>query len=230
MSVLKLIGFSDDVEINLAQESLIAQEKILAQASQIKSVDNAFEAQVAADVMKEAAKITKEVEAARKSIKEPVLELGRKIDKASKDFCLQLNAEKTRLSRALGLYQEAQRKIAERARKEAEEAVRKAEAEARMSAGAALIEKGEAAFDEEVKKGAEIVKKAKEEIAEIKSNEPTGLKFVKKKVYEVTDIKKLYESHPDLVTLTDNKSMINAFIKTRDFVPGLKITEEVKSI
>ena len=101
------------------------------------------------NVLRDIARLLKETEDGRKQVKQPVLDLGRRIDAAAAEFVATLEAQKTRLNGLLVTYETEQRKIAmeaERVRqaeiarqqKEAREAQEKIDREARDAEQARL--------------------------------------------------------------------------------------------
>lgn len=120
-------------ELTIAPEAMALRERALNKAAEIETVANADESYIAGHRVRELAALRNVVERSRKMVKEPVLEVGRKIDQAAKDFLADVLAEENRIK---ALVEDHARQVAE-ARRVAEEAERKAAAEARAAREAA---------------------------------------------------------------------------------------------
>jgi hypothetical protein len=80
----------------------IRRDEALTTAMGIMAVADAEENDAAIGAIKAIAAVEKELEEARKSVKAPLLDLGRKLDGACERFKAELTREKTRLSRMAG--------------------------------------------------------------------------------------------------------------------------------
>jgi DNA repair exonuclease SbcCD ATPase subunit len=79
----------------------------------------------ATEALKALKKVLNAVEATRKRVKEPVLDMARLIDSTAKEFAAELNEEFARIQRACADYQTAQlERVREQERRRAEEAAR----------------------------------------------------------------------------------------------------------
>jgi hypothetical protein len=152
----------DGSAVIVDQSAVAIREEALTIAAGIGLVRNPAENEAATEALRRLGAVRKTTEATRKELKEPLLDLGRKIDATAKDFLAEVDAEETRIKRITADYQSeilAQQREAERIRRaeqeridserrreqeriaeekfRAEEAIRKAaEAEARAKADA----------------------------------------------------------------------------------------------
>lgn len=107
--------------VSYTKEAEAMRDDALAIAGAIGKVTNAEEQQIAVNAQAEIQRVRQLAEKARKAAKEPVLEFGRKIDSAAKDFVSELDAEMTRISQLVGSFQQLEQmkmRAAEQARQE----------------------------------------------------------------------------------------------------------------
>jgi hypothetical protein len=128
-----LILAGDGYQLTIAPEAFALRERALTKAANIVAVTSHDESYEAGHRVKEIAALRNLVERSRKAVKEPVLEVGRRIDQAAKDFLADLNAEEGRIKQ---LIEGHAYRLAEE-RRIAEEAERRAAAEARAAREAA---------------------------------------------------------------------------------------------
>ncbi len=143
---LLLVTGIDSASITAAEDAIQRRDTLLASARRGTSVRTADGAQRAAEIMREIKAFTGLIEATRKEVKAPVLEIGKKIDSVSNTLTADLQAEYDRISRLLGAYQ------AEERRKQEEAAQRAREEEQRLLEEAAAKQR---AIDEEAQRKAE---------------------------------------------------------------------------
>lgn len=231
MSLLTLTGLQG-AQIELASDAVSARDMRLSEARSIVRIDDEIDAEAAAAVLKDVAALLKATEAARTEIGAPVLELQRKINGLAKDFCAPLEAEKTRLSRVLGAWQQAQRDAAEKARIEAMENAKRVAREEAAKLAAAEIEHGEGSAEVAEAQTAAVtrVAEARVAVAQAAPAQPAGTQVRRPWVFEVTDLAALAKAHPELVVITPNKAAINAVIKHNQNIPGLRIWQDCKAI
>lgn len=143
-NLINLTNISD-AKISISQNVFDKKFELLGLSAAIITVGSFEEQESATQALNAISKLLKDVEAARKTVKSPVFELGRKIDELAKNFSGELESEKNRISRLIGSYvaeQERQRlaeerrlrEEAERKRREEEEAQRKAQETNKRSA------------------------------------------------------------------------------------------------
>lgn len=233
--VLTLSGLTT-ATVDISQEARDHRNALLALTADVTTVTTAEEARIAAEVLKNVKAFTRTIEETRKIVKEPVLAIGRKVDDVAKEMTVKLDAEATRISRALGDYQaEEQRKAAEARRKAAEEEQRIKDEAAQKLADAAQSSRSEAAYE---KKAEKIETAAFNQIAEVKAGLTTaapiaGTSTRREVAFEVTDIEALYEAAPAFVILTVNTAALKAALKALPegkSLPGVRHWYEVKAI
>lgn len=230
-SFLQLVGI-ESTAIVLNESSIQKRDKLLAESSFIMSVSDAMDADAATAVLREITAQIKSCEESRVEIGKPVLEITKKINGAAKDFSFKLEAEKARLSRIIGAYQQAEREKAEKAQREAAEEARRIADEQAKKIFAAEIEHGadsseaQKAQEEAVNKVAE----ARVAVANVAPVQPAGTAVKKTWKFTVLDIKALAEAHPELVIVTPNTAAINAILKHNQSIPGLKVWQDVTTI
>lgn len=225
-------------EVSIEPAALEVREKLAAQAAQIKAVAIRSEAELAAAVLKDISQNLKEMEAARKAVKAPVLALGKKIDALAAEFSKPLESEKTRLSLLIGAFQaEEERKAreeAERIRREEVERIKAAEEEKRKAEEAARSLSFDEAFDaqEKIEKSKSVIREASELIVNAPKSAPKieGARIVKYVKFEVTDAAALIKTHPELFSPDSVK--IGAFVKLinpEEAPEGLRVWIETKA-
>ena len=228
---LTLTGLAD-AQISVAPDAHERRSIALNAAARVGEVADAMDAEDAADALRLLAALSKETEAARKIVKEPVLALGKKIDETAKTFIADVEREKARIETALGTHQAAERRKADEARRAAEiEANRKAAEAAR-----AAIVADHAATQAEADRAQQAAAKAEVEAAEarivaaeISPTKPAGVAVRETWKFEVTDINALFKARPDLCLIEPNNAAIRAQIQHNQSLPGLRIWQEAKA-
>lgn len=242
----KLIPIKLDGEgwsISVTQEAKAKKLTLLKEAEQIHVVKDNDQAEVARYCLKELTEFSQLLEKSRKEVKEPVLEAGRKIDTAAKDFIKDVESQKARITTLISNHAREQEAIRQEAMRKQQEAAlelqRKAleEERKRVAAERAALAAEQAILDASSKKeraAAQLLAeaaRAKEllaekarldaEAAEKREDQATmavmasaAPKGVKPQLdYEVSDIHLLYRNHPELVELTPKRSLILAELK-----------------
>jgi hypothetical protein len=219
-------------QIELAPDAFERRRIALAAAARVPAVTDAMDAEEAADALRGLATLAKEIEAARKIVKEPVLTLGKKIDETAATFIVEVAAEKARIERALGDYQAAEQRKADAARRAAqEEADRLARAAAQAHRDAERASATmQAEYSRDVAEQAETAAvEARVVAAEIAPVKPAGVAVRQSWKYEVVDIKALFKARPDLCVIEPNNAGIRAQIPHNQNIPGLRIWQEAKA-
>lgn len=220
MSDLLTVSDVAGVEVALLPDAEQTKRVLLQGSRTIKVIEDAFDAECAADQLKNLSSAIKDMEDARKTVKAPVLDLGRRIDAIAKEWLAEIESEKKRISRVLGDYQLAERKKREAAEYEA----RKAEIEAREKAEAALadgdVEAAQAAADKIVES------KAMVEASHHKISGTSVREVVK---FEVEDIEALFKARPDLCKIEPNTALIRETVKVTPIIPGVRVWKEAVS-
>lgn len=249
-----LILTGDGYGLTIAPEAEALRAKLLADASSISEVTDEQSCAIARQALKSLADFRLRLEKSRKDVKEPVLDLGRKIDKAAADFGAPTSTEEKRINGLIANYAaeqerkrreaeaEARRQAAEaeRLRLEAERAKREAEEAAKRAANADQMTLDDVASQAAAKAEAEAAERARLEAqqkaaqAAIAATSPSVAKAKPVLDYTVTDIVALYRACPDLVDLTPKRREILARLKAmqdRDIppaIPGIQVTEVFK--
>lgn len=234
----------------LQPAAYMIKASILENSAIIKAVENDFAQQIAVDSLKEIKAVTKSVEAARKSAKQPSLDFGKKIDCMAKEFCEELESEYARISKLASTYEEQKRKALEEAERLRQIEIRKLE-DARLALEAAQLKEKQKAIQDAINaksekekaeadiKLREMADKAKVErealeakqkdLAAPKANKIEGSRTQDRYVFKVVDIHRLYAHDRNLVRIEENTSEINKLIASgvRE-LPGLLIEREIK--
>ena len=208
---------------SLAASAIELKEAALIKAAPIMKVTDETSQRIATEALSEINAVLKAVEDARVKVKQPVLDLCRKIDATAKEFVEELKAEQLRLNCRIGDYVTEQRTI--QMRKEAEERLRLKEIE-----DAKQRELAQAKTVEEVKAAEERAVQAAETVAPVAPiAKPKNLVVRETFDFEVTDIHLLARMHPGLVKIEPVRSEINYLISkgVRD-IKGLRIFEVTK--
>ena len=176
------------------------------------------------EAMKPLREIERGVEADRKSVKAPVLDLGRAVDDKAKAFVEPVSHELRRLSNLVSQYQFEERK-------------RLAELEAQRQAELRKIEEERRKADEERKKAEAAGRPAPPPpppatpapapVLFREPPKPSGLVVREVWQFEVLDIRALYAARPELVKLDVKTADINGAINRGERnIPGLRIWSE----
>lgn len=221
--------------VTAAEAATLERDSLLEAASRITSVTTSAEAEDAAARLKDLKGFSRQIETSRKTVKQPVADLVKRIDDLAKELTTRIDAEASRLSRAVGLWQEEeQRKADDAAAAARAEELRISQETAKKIEEAKASGKSEAAIDRQIAKAED---RAFENIAQTRADAasaatPTiaGLAKRTELVVEVTDIKALYAARPECVTLTANLQVIKALVKAGVVLPGITSRNEVKSI
>lgn len=97
----------EGLEISFTPDALALRAKALLLSGGIESVASESAQQTAVEAQTACSQLLKAVEAARTTIKKPVIEAGRKIDSAAKSFVEKVAQEELRIAKLLGDYQAA---------------------------------------------------------------------------------------------------------------------------
>lgn len=171
----------NSVSVTIGTDAYTARQNAIDDARMVKVVRDAFGQEQGVSALKSIKALTGSIEKARKEVKAPVLDLGRRIDSIAAEFVAELEAEAKRIQGLLTGYEIEQRRIAaeaqakreaeERARREAEERAererREAEARAQREADEAARKAREAGDAEARRAAAEARAKAEAEQARI---------------------------------------------------------------
>jgi hypothetical protein len=229
MSTALTLSGLQNAQIDIIPEVYTRRDFAVLEARHITSIGDAFEAESAADALRAVSTLAKEIEAARKIVKDPVLALGKKIDETAKTFVADLITEQDRLQRLLGDHQAAEQRKADKLRREAQEEADRLAREAATAARAAerATTEGQAEQAQQAAAVAEVKAiEARVAVAEIKRDGPGGIILRQPYKYEVTDINALFKARPDLCVIEPNGAAIRAQIPHNQNIPGLRIWQE----
>lgn len=211
----------NNVQISIIAEAEELKLNALLCSKDIASVEDGFEAKVAADAQKTLRGLIKNMEESRKAVKAPILQIGRNIDGIAKDFLEDVKLEEERLAKLLGDFQkvERQKKIsAER------EAINK-EKKLLMKASEEALATGQNITDLDAKTQTEIATLHEE--AAMKHEAVKGLRVKTTIKFEIEDDSLLMKARPDLFSPDETK--IRRALKTNNNIPGIKAWEETKA-
>lgn len=208
----------DDARLcaSYTEHALALREEALSIGALVGKVSNDLENNEAAAAMTAIRTIKRDAEVARKAAKEPVLDFGRRIDAAAKDYLAPLDAEEIRLANLIGDF-----KALELARQRAAESAAKAElTRIEREREAALAQaKSEEQRNEIIERAHQEVQAAKPEIVVSK---PKGQ--IVKEVWEVQHIDQwtLAKAHPELVSeIVFDMRKVKAALDILGSLPGV---------
>ena len=228
-----------DVQIVIGPSAREQRDALLTEAAEITAVANNFDQESAAEVLARLQEMARGVERARKAVKDPVLEVGRRIDAIAGEFSGPIEAEADRIGRLIGAYRTSLQ--AEVARKEREEREKRQQlieeanrAKAKLDAEAAAAKTEEQRQEAEAK-AQDLVRQTNAALVESKQAEvnarmrPAGIVERGAWKYEVEDIGKVFEARPDLCLIEPNGAAIRGAIKAGlRQCPGLRIFKDSK--
>lgn len=241
MSTLAISGW-DKPAVTIQKTATEAKAMALEQSRAISEVKNDLEAQLASETLRDLKSLINSCESARTEVKAPVLDLGKRIDAAAKEYSQDLQSELSRVSRLVSGYQAEKHRAAEEARRkqqeelariererlEAEEkARREAEAAIAVAASPKAVAAAEVAAESAI---IEATFRAEEKLAAVVPVEQPqkleGVSVRKVWLFEVNDIRSLYAARPDLVELSPKNRDIKAALEAGAKLPGIKAWQE----
>jgi len=234
--------------LSVTPEFLARREDAIASAALIARVSSPDENNRAVEVQKALVGLVREVEAARKKLKEPVLELGRAIDAAAKAAVEPITAAELPLRNLISDFADSERRRAaveaariEAERRRAEEAAlrarleeeRRVQEEAAARLRAAKDASDRARIEEEAKAAVERAKADQERAARLaeeraafdrQAHAPAvaqGQTVRTEWQVDIVDIWGLARAHPACVTITPRLSEIKALLDAGAKVVGV---------
>ena len=208
------------VTIEIIAEAEQMKIEALMSSKGIQTVDDGFEATIAAEAQSALRHLIKGIEESRKDAKAPVLEIGRQIDGVAKDYIEDVKAEESRIAQLLGAFQ-----IVERDKKIAAERQARIQ-EQKVMAGAAQQLDADSDYTELMDDAQAQIATLRKEAAS-KHDAVAGVKVRKTIKFEVESEAKLMAARPDL--FSPNESKIRAALKLTITIPGIKAWEEIKA-
>ena len=207
--IIEIIAEAEKMKI----EALISSEGI-------ETVNDGFEATIAAEAQSALRHLIKGIEESRKLAKAPVLEVGRQIDSVAKDYIEDVKAEESRIARLLGAFQ-----IVERDKKIAAERQARIQEQKVMAEAAKQLDADSDNTDLLDDTQAQIAILRQEVAA--KHDAVAGVRVRTTTKFEIVDEAETLKARPDLFSLNNYK--IRAALKTTKTIPGIKVWEETKS-
>ena len=220
MSELITLPKINGVTIEIIAEAEQMKIQALMSSKGIETVDDGFEATIAAEAQSALRGLIKGIEESRKLAKTPVLEVGRQIDSVAKDYIEDVKAEESRIAKLLGAFQ-----IVERDKKLAAERQARIQEQKVMAEAAQQLDADSDNTDLLDDAQAQIAILRQEAAA--KHDAVAGVKVRTTTKFEIVDEAQTLKARPDLFSL--NESKIRAALKITKTIPGIKVWEETKS-
>ena len=208
------------VIIEIVAEAEQMKIQALMSSKGIETVDDGFEATIAAEAQSALRHLVKGIEESRKLAKAPVLEVGRQIDSVAKDYIEEVKAEEERIAKLLGAFQ-----IVERDKKLAAERQARIQEQKVMAEAAHQLDADSDNTDLLDDAQAQIAILRQEAAA--KHDAVAGVKVRTTTKFEIVDEAETLKARPDLFSL--NESKIRAALKITKTIPGIKVWDETKS-
>ena len=219
-----------DCSIEIVAEAFQLRDGALDKARDVKLIEDAFDAEIAAEAMRDLHEVIKGIEASRTAAKAPALTVGRRIDSIAKEFIEDAKEEHARIRKSLGAWQsaEAQKKRdAEREARRKEQAILDAAADKQRQRIAEESKGRTGKMLEEVDaintEADALVAKVRQE-ASASHSAVSNVRVRKTIKHKILDEAALLKARPDLFTADDRK--IRAALKLTKTIPGLEIWEE----
>ena len=228
-ALITLTGLAEAIACEPTKSALEARDGILEASRTVITIANGDQLQVAGDVLREVDAFLNRIEASRKTVKDPVIVIGRQIDDTAKELTLQLGDEKKRLRDIIGKFQAEQ----ERLRAQAEKLAREQEEKIRRETEAALAKAQENARSEKAfeKKAAVIEQNAIEDIVNVRAAAAAvavpklaGFQTREEIDVKIIDITELWMHSPECVELSPRLAIIKAKAKAGVELAGVEIT------
>jgi hypothetical protein len=234
-SLIKLDLVSPSISVSDAART--ERDALLVVAHNVSVVATPEAAESAAETLKEIKTFTRSLETSRTEVKQPVLEIGRRIDSLAKEITAELETEAGRISKLLGAYQAEQFRKEEEARRRAYEEEQRILAEAaRKAQEAAEHSRNQASFDKKLETINEAataqIAESKAAVAKAAPRTFAGTATREEICFEVLDVEALYRAMPLLVTLQPNNTAIRGVLKAYPDkpLPGVRVWKESKMI
>lgn len=149
--ILKLAGIGE-THLSATDSARTERDRLLELSSGVTTISSADEAEAAARAMRALKGFTRQIEDSRVTVKQPILDLGKRVDGLARELTSDLEAENTRLSRMLGAWQAEERRKEEeaqrKAREEEERIYREAQEKERQRQEAVRLEEEKKAAEE----------------------------------------------------------------------------------
>lgn len=190
-------------DLQISPEAIENKVRVLSEASVVLSVTSNDESADAAYQMRKLAQMRILIDKSRKEVKEPVIRVGKMIDKMAKDFLEEIEAEEGRIKGLIGDH--AQQMLVLQAEKEEQERIAYEAAQAATLAA----ESGGIAAMIDYRNALSAILQASDELAAVKIAQ--GVRFAWD--FEIDDIHALADRRADLVSIEPRRSLILAMLK-----------------
>jgi len=172
VSTLTIAGLQSPC-VALSRDAIIAKSIVIDACKLVVTVTSDEQAKIAGSALVDIAGLVKECEKSRKTVKDPILTLGRQIDEVAKEYSTALELESTRIRGLVGAYNakvEEERRLAEAKRQAELQRIEneRIEAERKQREEAARIERERVAAEQEANR------KAYEALEAAKTKEDAG--------------------------------------------------------
>lgn len=214
----------DDARMSVAPTdyAIELRDEALMEAALIGKVTNANENETAVEAQKALTRIAKLCEESRKVIKEPVIDYGRKIDAAAKEFRAEIDAEELRIAGLIADYQ-----ALELAKVRAAESVRSVQMGEIERARQEALSK--ATSHEDMDRINEEYNLKVAEIPPVPVVKAEGQRITEDWDIQITDIWALARAHPACVKIEARKTEIRELLKIGVTPAGVLAKRVVKA-
>lgn len=243
--IMELVGVQGNAGAIIAPDIFKERDRIVKNLLALQPSQENFVSDATIDV-REAKALLQSVEGARKSIKAPVLDLGKRIDFVADDFSQVMRIQVDRLERQIGdvvrkekeAKEKLERELQEKREAEAAEASRKEielQAKLAKTKGVVARENLQSEIEQLRTDAVESVAESTQQLSTIRHTPilEGGSQVRGTWVAEVVDISMAFRSRPDLFEIVFSKTKFNAAMKLDEkrtlVTPGLKVTREVKA-
>jgi hypothetical protein len=210
-------------QVTMAPTARQAKNTALCLAMEIEVVNSPATQERAVEAQSALRGLISQVEKSRTEVKKPVLDLGKKIDAAAKDFIEKVKAEELRIAGLIGDFQ-----AAELAKAQSANALRNSELTQLEQAREAELATATTLEDRE-RIHAEYTDAIANLPPEVAPARAEGQRVTPDWEFEVTDPHLLARMHPHLVTIEPKRREIKEALKAGTKILGIKATPVVKA-
>ncbi len=201
--------------VSYTAEACRLRDEALESSALVGKVTDANEQLAAVAAQAKLHEISSAAEKARKACKDPVLEYGRKIDAAARDFLSEVKAEELRVARLVGDFQALEAARVRAAEQERNEKLRQIEIEkARAIQECQTHEQMDAVLER-------ANRRAEEEAPPVSATRAPGQRVVEDWEVEVTDPWLLARAYPTCVVITGVIGEIKRLLNSGAKIPGI---------
>lgn len=210
------------LSITFTPEAQAMREEALGSCELITAVSSPGQQELAVDAQRACRQLIKLVEESRKEVKQPVLEYGRAIDGAAKEFIEKVKEEELRVAKLLGDFQEAElaRARSAQAAQQAELTELERAREERLATVSTLEER------ERIHEEFSALTQTLQPVQPVRAE---GQRVTEEWQFEVTDPFLLARVHPSFVKIEPKRQDIKDALKTGMTVSGIRAWKETVS-